>query len=225
MRIIRSVVAALALGAGFGAVTSFVNDVSSPYGEAGGRLVNAGWAWVTEVAGVASLLLDAGWAWAALAVAAGWLAGALARGAVAGAVALAAATAAYYCMDSLLREEPLVSYREETLYWWLASLVLGPVLGVVGARAGRPGTIGLLAKLTVPVGAIVQMIFLPPGFGLTVRPAAVWALVIVWGAAAAGIGVVVTRFAAERRVRPVPAPLPQSALESHGSSRLPGRAG
>jgi hypothetical protein len=70
---------AAVLGAGFGATTSLVNDVSSPYGELGGRLVRASWTWVTEVAEVGSLLLDVGWAWAAVAVAAGWLARAIVR--------------------------------------------------------------------------------------------------------------------------------------------------
>ena len=56
------------------------------------------------------LVFDVGWAWAAVAVAAGWLAGAIVRGAVAGAVSLVSATAAYYFMDSLLREESLAGY-------------------------------------------------------------------------------------------------------------------
>lgn len=107
------------LGAGFGAATSLINDLSSPYGELGGRLVRTRWTWVTEVAEVGSLLLDVGWAWAAVAVAAGWLAGAIGRAAAAGAVSLMAATAAYYFMDSLLREESLVGYVGETRYWWL----------------------------------------------------------------------------------------------------------
>lgn len=81
------------LGAGFGATTSLINDLSSPYGELGGRLVQARWTWVTEVAEVGSLLLDVGWAWAAVAVAAGWLAGAIVRAAAAGAVSLMTATA------------------------------------------------------------------------------------------------------------------------------------
>ena len=112
---------AAVLGAGFGAATSLVNDLSSPYGELGGRLGRAGWPWVTEVAEVGSLLLDVGWAWAAVAVAAGWLVGAgeIGRGAAAGAVSLMAATAAYFVMDSLLREDPWpdTSERRATGGW------------------------------------------------------------------------------------------------------------
>ena len=136
------------LGAGFGAATSLVNDLSSPYGELGGRLERARVTWVTDAAEVGSLLLDVGWAWAAVAVAAGWLvgAGAIGRGAAAGAVSLVAATAAYFvAMDSLLREEPLAGYSGEVRYWLLASLTLGPFLGAVGASLVRAGVTGLVA--------------------------------------------------------------------------------
>jgi hypothetical protein len=153
---------AAVLGAGFGATTSLINDLSSPYGKLGGQLVRAGWTWVTEVAEVGSLLLDVGWAWAAVAVAAGWLAGAIVRAAAAGAVSLITATAAYYFTDSLLRDESLAGHVGETRYWWLASLTLGPFLGAVGASLVRSGLIGLLARLIVPVGALVQTIFLQP---------------------------------------------------------------
>src|SRR5690606_27075548 len=133
-----------------------VNDVSSQYGLLGSRLIDIpGWAPVTKVA---SQLLDAGWAWAALAVAAGWLARTPLRGAIAGPLALIAATAAYFVMDSVLRGDPLLQF--EVLVWWVASLIFGAPLGVIGAGIRRPGAIGLLAALTVPIGATVQMIWL-----------------------------------------------------------------
>jgi hypothetical protein len=216
MKLMSSGAGVLALGAGFGAVTSLVNDVSSPYGVVGGRLVNAGWAWVAEVVEVASLLLDVGWAWAGLAVAVGWLAGARVRGAAAGVLALIVATAAYSGVDSVLREEPLGWYWRNTLFWWLASVIFGPVLGAVGASIRRPGVIGLLAGLTVPAGAIVQMIFQPPGWGLIVHPSAIWARVIVGVAATVSVVVLVTRFLAAKRHRP-PRP-PQGLIGSSRSS-------
>jgi hypothetical protein len=49
VKLMSSGVGVLALGAGFGAVTSLVNDVSSPYGVIGTRLVKAGWAWVAAI--------------------------------------------------------------------------------------------------------------------------------------------------------------------------------
>ena len=200
MRAIRAASVAAALGAGFGATTSLINDVSSPYGELGGRMKD--WTWVTQGAEVGSLLLDVGWAWAAVAVAAGWLAGGIGRAAAAGAVSLMSATASYYVMDSLLRDESLTGYLGETRYWWLASLTLGPPLGVVGAGLLRYGVIGLLAGLTVPVGALVQTVFLQPGLASSSREAADWALVIVSAAAVASISLVVARFLTQRSRRP-----------------------
>jgi len=109
-----------------------------------------------------------------------------------------AATAAYYFMDSLLRDESLAGYVAETRYWWLASLTLGPFLGAVGASLARSGVVGLLARLIVPVGALVQTIFLQPGLASSSRPAAGWALVIVSAAAVASISLVVARFVTQR---------------------------
>ena len=188
---------ALAVGGGFGAATSLINDVSSPYGSIGSRLVGTGWAWATEVA---SLLVDQGWAWAGLAVAMGWLAGAGARGAVAGVLALLAATTSYYGTDSVLREETFAMYWGEMLqWWWPASVVLGPPLGAAGASIGRPGVIGLLAGLTVPVGATIQMVLLFPSDPLLATPAEDWARAITLVAAAVGAGVVVARFMTRSR--------------------------
>src|SRR3954449_12877862 len=55
VKITSGAVGILALGAGFGAATSLVNAVSSPYGSRGSRLANAGWTWVAELAEVPSL--------------------------------------------------------------------------------------------------------------------------------------------------------------------------
>ena len=147
-----------------------------------------------------SIILDVGWAWAALAVAAGWLAGAPVRGALAAALALLAATTAYYALDSVLREEPLTSYWPELQRWWLASVACGPVLGAVGAFIGRGGVQGLLAGLVVPVGALAQMVVLPPGSGnliATPEMRLAWAIVLAASCVVAGV-VVVRFFAAER---------------------------
>jgi hypothetical protein len=201
MKVFRALCVAAVLGAGFGATVSLINDLSSPYGELGGRLVGAGWTAVTNVAEVGSLVLDVGWALAAVAVASGWLAGAIVRGAMAGAVSLMSATAAYYLMDSVLRDESATGYLGEARYWWLASLTLGPFLGAVGAMLGRSGVIGLLAMLIVPVGALVQTLFLQPGLAASSRPAALWALVIVSAAAVATISLGVARFVTHRSQR------------------------
>lgn len=194
MTAVRSLLLPLGLGAAFGAVDSAVNALSSP---AAGPGEDAAW---TSIARVLGFLLDAGWAWAALAVAAGWRAGGRTRGAVAGAAALLAATTAYYLMDSCLRDEPFTWYLSELGYWWLASLVLGSALGWVGAHIGRPGVVGLVAGLVVPVGAAVQMAVLAPGLdGLVVHPEARWARSIVWVGAAFTAALVVVRSARVQR--------------------------
>lgn len=190
------VIASVLGGAAFGAATSLINDVSSPHGLIGSRIADTGWQWAAEVA---SLLVGLGWAWAGLAIAAGWLTGASFRGALAGVVALLAATTAYYGMDSVLREDPFALYWSEMPRFWLASVVFGIVLGVVGASIRRPGVIGLLAGLALPVVATTQMILLPSTPTVTpVTSAETCARVIVWVAAALGAGVVIIRFGRSR---------------------------
>ncbi|MFD0622130.1 hypothetical protein ACFQ2K_04210 [Streptomyces sanglieri] len=141
-----------------------------------------------------SLLMDAGWSWAALAVAVGWLARTWARGALVGALALLAATGAYYVTDALV-----AGAGTDMVAWTLVGLPFGLVLGAVGATIRRPGWIGLFAALTVPVGAAVQMVVLPPRPHLTLTPAIVLAEVVVWTAAVLGAGLAVYRFCVERR--------------------------
>ncbi|MFB9572418.1 hypothetical protein [Streptomyces yanii] len=181
----------LAAGVGFGAATSLINALSSPYAELGAPLTGTVWA---SAAKVLSLLMDAGWSWAALAVAMGWLAGTRALGALVGALALIAATGAYYVTDAFVWEA-----ETDLVRWWVVGLPFGLVLGVVGATIRQPGLTGLLAALTVPVGAALQMVVLPPRPHLTLTPAIVLAEVIVWTASALGAGWAVHRFWAAKR--------------------------
>jgi hypothetical protein len=190
VKFMSMVLGACALGAGFGAATSLSNRYDSHVEP-------------DSFARVASLVLDAGWAWAALAVVAGWLAAAPARGAVAGVVALLAATTVYYGTDTLIGDDALALYWPELLRWWLASAVAGSVLGAIGAYGRRPGAVGLLAGLTIPIGATVQMIVSPPGpGGQLATPAEKWARLIVLATAGACAVAVSTRFAFGARQRP-----------------------
>jgi hypothetical protein len=229
MKIVRGVVGPCAIGGAFGVATSLVNEVSTP-ADLGGPIASPLWG---SIARVASIMLDSGWAWAALAVAVGWLAGAVAWGAVAGAVALLAATAGYDLMDSVftLASRPAGEshawswYSGNLGYWGLASVLLGPILGAVGAIIRRPGVVGLLASLTVPAGALLQMIVLPPagsdGPVVVLRPEALLARAIVLGAALVAAGLLVTRFAARSRQRPrrgTEAASPQTGRRSLGFS-------
>ncbi|WP_051774609.1 hypothetical protein [Streptomyces sp. NRRL S-237] len=189
------IITGVAVGAGFGAATSLMNAISSPYSALGTPLAGTVWAGAAKVL---SLLMDSGWAWAALAVATGWLARTWARGALVGALALIAATAAYYVMDAFARDEPLAWYESDLALWWAASVLFGTALGVVGAAIRRPGAIGLLAALTVPVGAAVQMILMPPRPHMTLTPGILLAEVVVWTGAVVGAGWAVHRFRAAR---------------------------
>lgn len=203
--LVKVLMSALAGGAAFGAATSLVNAISHNNADLDSRIATTSGASVVEVI---SVLLDSGWAWAGSAVAIGWLVTraeehrprALARGAAAGAVALLAATAAYGLADTVRSGGPLSSwYMSESLVWWVASVVFGAPLGAVGACVKRPGVIGLLARLTVPVGAAVQMIVLPPGRNEVIMTIG---QVIVWTAAVVSAGFFVARFLSVRRLRP-----------------------
>ncbi|MEU9888362.1 hypothetical protein [Sphaerisporangium sp. NPDC051011] len=203
-------VSALTVGAGFGAATSLVNALSHSYADLESRsYTTSGW----SVAEIVSVLLDSGWAWAGLAVAVGWLvtraresrpAVPALGGAAAGALALLAATAAYSIVDTIRGGGQFPWYESEPPLWWVASVVLGAPLGAVGACVKRPGAIGLLARLTVPVGAAVQMVVLLPGRNEVVQTIG---KTIVWTAAAASIGFIVVRFLLVERRRRSPAPV------------------
>lgn len=201
----KALVIALVVGAGFGAATSLVNALSHSFADFESRAhTTSGW----SVAEIMSVLLDSGWAWAGLAVAVGWLVtrasksspSALVQAAAAGVLALLAATAAYSIMDTIRSGGQYPWYQSEPWVWWVASVVFGAPLGAIGACVKRPGVIGLLARLTVPVGAAVQMIILPPGRNEVVQTIG---KTVVWTAAAASIGVIVVHFfLVERRRRP-----------------------
>lgn len=176
-------VVALALGAGFGAVTSLANALSGEFADLESREhTTGGW----SVPEIVSVVLDSGWAWAGLAICAGWLltrtSRSLVHGAVVGPVALLAAVAAYALVDTARSGAPLSDWiHSEPYVWWIAAVVFGAPLGVVGACAHLPGVVGLLARLTLPIGAAVQMVVLPPGRNEVVRDIG---QVVVWTAAA-----------------------------------------
>ena len=166
-----------ALGAAFGAATSLFNWLSVPADAGGGVLADT----ILEPAcRVVSLVLDSGWAWAGLAVAAGWLARAPLRAVVAGTVSLLAATAAYPVVAHLLQGHGAGSFGEDLGSWGPVALLAGPLLGLAGATSRRGGATGLVASLTVPAGAVVQMVVMPPGWGgAVVRAEASWARALV----------------------------------------------
>ncbi|OUC97058.1 hypothetical protein [Streptosporangium minutum] len=202
---LNSLLGVLAAGAVFGAATSLANAVARLSVDLESQeATTSGW----SIMEIVSVLLDSGWAWAGLAVLAGLLATraeqsdlrarTLARGAVAGVLTLLAATAVYYAVDTIVHDVPLSSYGYETLYWWAATVLLGPILGAIGACARQPGAIGVLAQVTVPVGAAVQMFVMPPGRNEVITTIGQW---VVWTMATVTIGMVAVRFLGVRRRR------------------------
>lgn len=143
MRQGKGYIEALALGIAVGVTSSLTNASTVPAARSAGYLVNSGWVW------------------AAVAVAAGWRLRTRGRGATAGMLALLATTSAYYAVDSILRQEPFALYWYELRVWWIASVVVGSALGAVGASMRRAGLTGLCARLIIPVGAAVEMVWLP----------------------------------------------------------------
>jgi len=194
MRMIRVMGTALLVGAVLGAVTALVNSVPILIGEVGeARADRSGW---SQTAEFASLILDSGWAWAGTAVLVGWLVSRGVRpgegmlaGAVAGGVALATATIVYDALPLLLPFHHGIPWGQ-VRFWLAASVLLGLPLGTVGATIRRPGPIGVLAALVVPVGAALNMVVLPPPQASAVAESV---RLTVWGAAAIATVMVMAR--------------------------------
>jgi len=197
---VRLLIAAAA-GVLFGTVTSLVNNVPGMLGEVGQAHSEDSAATWTAI--FVSQILDSGWAWAALAFGAGLLiATRPARAAIAGAVALIGATIAYYATDLLFGIE---AYGPVVGFWAVRAVAFGLPLGAAGALARRPGPVGLLAGLVIPVGAAANMLLFPVYRGLNGESSANrWAQTSVWVAAAVGVALVAFRFVRRRSRTPVP---------------------
>jgi hypothetical protein len=177
-----------------GVLDAVVNHVPVMLGEGGTASAERdGWSHAAEFAG---LILDAGWAWAATAVLAGWWvsrharpAAGMLRGALAGGLALGFATTAYYGADLLL--DGSAWWGVAPRFWLIASVLLGPPLGVVGAAIGLPGPTGVVAALVVPAGAALQTAVLPPPAASVMAEPVRWS---IWIAAVVAAVLVARRF-------------------------------
>ncbi|WP_166385559.1 DUF6518 family protein [Catellatospora methionotrophica] len=200
MRSIRWMATALAVGVALGTGAALVNNVPIFLGEVHESRENrSGW---SQTAEFLSLILDSGWAWAAVAVAAGWLvskglrspASALLVGALGGCIALLGATLVYSILETLFQH---VTLGVRTLLFWLVlSVVLGLPLGAVGAAIRRPGWVGALAALVVPLGAALGVVVDAPA---AESPAAGVVKLLVWAVAATAAVIVVTCAVRARR--------------------------
>lgn len=173
------------VGIGLGLATSIADHVVRWLGEDG--LARADRSAAGQVGDFVSLILDSGWAWAAAAVIAGWLTsragGRLRTSALSGSLALIVGTLIFYGWRGDLGSGI-------TEFWLVASVTLGPVLGMVGALTRRGGWIGALAGLVVPAGAVLDIVWLPVD---PFSPLAVPITVLVVAVAALMTGAVLLR--------------------------------
>lgn len=119
-----------------------------------------------------SMLLNAGTTWAALAFLAGRLAKRLTYGVIAGFVSLGMAVIGYYAHGMIFGDRMDVAtaiLASITLQWLLVAVVVGPLLGAIGALSWRRGVIGVIASSSLATGAIVEMIFLQRLNGMTFK--------------------------------------------------------
>ncbi|MBF5082627.1 hypothetical protein [Quadrisphaera sp. INWT6] len=102
-----------------------------------------------------SAVLGSGTAWAGLLVLAGWLLRRPGRAAAAGVVVGLTAVAVHDGAGQLVGAFGASAWVDDR--WWFAAAALaGGPLGLLGAAAHRPDRRGLLARLTVPAGAVLE---------------------------------------------------------------------
>ncbi|MGV9766372.1 hypothetical protein [Micromonospora tulbaghiae] len=102
-----------------------------------------------------SQLVNAGTVWAGLAVVSGWLVRRPAPAVAAGVVALLTACVVHYGVGTAFGMFARDVWAANLL-WFLAAVVVGGPLGLVGAIAHRAEPWGMAARLLVPVGAALE---------------------------------------------------------------------
>lgn len=116
---------------------------------------------------VLSRLLNSGTVWAGLAIVVGML---LRRPLIAGVGGVLASVWALLVNDTLGWALGVLGRDAWALnaHWYLLSLVIGGPLGLLGWLARGPGLVGLVGRLSIPLGAVLETLvrgyFTPPGF-------------------------------------------------------------
>lgn len=141
------------------------------------------------------LVVNSGSVWAGVAVLAGWFAVRRVPALLIGPVALVVAVAAYYVVGVLLGDRADVGLSGLTgvlRLWLMASVVVGPVLGLVGHLARREDLLGLLARLVVPAAVLLEVaVRFGPSLGeFAFDPVRAWTMVLMVSVASlAALGV------------------------------------
>jgi hypothetical protein len=112
-----------------------------------------------------SKLLNAGTVWAGLGVLSGWLVRRPVQAAAAGTVSCLLALVAHYGLGRVLGLFDAGVWADNSS-WFVAAIILGGPLGLVGAIARRSDLWGLAARLVVPVAAILE----PIAIGMFAEP-------------------------------------------------------
>lgn len=105
----------------------------------------------------ASIVSNFALIWAGVAVLAGWIVARWALSALAGLLALLGAVLAYYAYGVQYASRTWEEVQAATVFWSVVALVGGPLLGLVGAACHRPGALGVLARLVLPLGLVAQV--------------------------------------------------------------------
>ncbi len=117
--------------------------------------LDGGWQEYAVVRRSVSTLLNAGTVWAGLAVLAGRQSTRWWTAALAGVLAAEAALVLHYALGRVLGIFPQGIWASN-LPWFVMAVVACAPLGVVGHLSRRTGHLGLLAAMTVPVGAVLE---------------------------------------------------------------------
>jgi hypothetical protein len=93
--------------------------------------------------------------WAGLAVLSGWLVRRARQAFVAGITACTFALLAHYGLGRIFGVFQTDVWASNS-YWFLAAIVAGGPLGLIGAAARQPSLLGVAARLVVPVAAVLE---------------------------------------------------------------------
>lgn len=102
-----------------------------------------------------SKLVNSGTVWGGLLILAGWLVRRPRHAALAGVIAGEVALMVHYGLGHAFAIHQGDIWRSNW-YWFIAPLILGIPLGLIGAMARREDLRGLAAQLVVPVAAIIE---------------------------------------------------------------------
>lgn len=106
-----------------------------------------------------SKLVNSGTVWGGLLILAGWFVRRPLQAALAGIIAGATALVVHYGLGHLF-----AVYQGEiwgsNWYWFIAALIFGIPLGLIGAAARRQDLWGLAAQLVIPLAAVVEPLML-----------------------------------------------------------------